>query len=68
MEDSRRRKLEACLRSSGFGAAHADLFPEGSRLHELFTGLDAANARVQAHATDHEAGTREGRQRSVPRA
>ena len=68
MEDSRRRKLEACLRSNGFGAAHADLFPTGSRLNELFTAMDAAIARVQAHATDHEAGTRESRQRSVSKS
>lgn len=68
MEDSRRRKFEACLRSNGFGAAHADLFPTGSRLNELFTALDAATARVQAHATDHEAGTRESRQRSVSKS
>ena len=68
MEDSRRRKLEACLRSSGFGAAHADLFPAGSRLNELFTSMDAAIGRVQAHATDHEVGTRESRQRSVSKS
>lgn len=68
MEDSRRRKLEACLRSSGFSVAHADSFTDGSRSHELLTALDAKIARIQAHATDHDAGTRASRQMSVSKS
>lgn len=68
MEDLRRRRLEAFLRSSGFGVAHADLFPDASRGHELFTALDARIVLVQAHATDHDAGTRARRQMSVSKS
>jgi hypothetical protein len=65
MNDLFRRRLETFLRVQVFGVAHGDAYPAGSRGRELFTGLDATIARIQAHATQHDTGTRASRQTST---
>lgn len=65
MNDLLRRRLETLLRVQGFGVTHSGSFPAGSRGRELFTALDTTIARIQAHATEHDTGTRASRQVSA---
>jgi len=65
MNDLLRRRLETLLRVHVFGVTHGGSFPAGSRGRELFTALETTIARIQAHATEHDTGTRASRQMSA---
>lgn len=65
MNDLFRRRLETLLRVQVFGVRHANSFPAGSRGRELFASLEATIGRIQAHATEHDTGTRASRQMSA---